>query len=284
MALCVRHMKAVYVNGINIQETTGWEGVSLRRIGSDSNGYQINANRSLHDYATGVYNFGSLLNHSCDPSARRVNDLSKGKMSVLSIRPLRPGDEITIAYYGYDYLNDNWPRRQNRLEAMYNFKCGCVACKKDWPMIKKWIAQSHKDKADFKCKTAGCTGILGKQEMEKFSPKKKCGKVKVKGHVNVGRKVTPHPDPEVWECKTCGQTFQMDKVIHEWKILLNKFHEQANKCFTRNQPLEAIPIFKEFLDFSHPNVVYPFPEICYASDTLIRCIHLVIYFSEGKYF
>jgi len=60
-------------------------------------------------------NLGRYVNHSCEPNAEPV--LRKGKMLLVALHPIAPGDEITFDY-GADYFD-------------YYFKkagCRCMAC------------------------------------------------------------------------------------------------------------------------------------------------------------
>jgi uncharacterized protein len=60
-------------------------------------------------------NLGRYVNHSCEPNAEPV--LRKGKIVLVALQPIAPGDEITFDY-GEDYFD-------------YYFKkagCRCMAC------------------------------------------------------------------------------------------------------------------------------------------------------------
>ena len=60
-------------------------------------------------------NLGRYVNHSCEPNAEPV--LRNGKMLLVALHPIAPGDEITFDY-GEDYFD-------------YYFKkagCRCMAC------------------------------------------------------------------------------------------------------------------------------------------------------------
>jgi len=60
-------------------------------------------------------NLGRYVNHSCEPNAEPV--LRKGKMVLVALQPIAPGEEITFDY-GEDYFD-------------YYFKkagCRCMAC------------------------------------------------------------------------------------------------------------------------------------------------------------
>ena len=60
-------------------------------------------------------NLGRYVNHSCEPNAEPV--LRKGKMVLVALQPIAPGDEITFDY-GEEYFD-------------YYFKkagCRCMAC------------------------------------------------------------------------------------------------------------------------------------------------------------
>ena len=83
------------------------------RLGNPRYLFEVNSRWTI-DGAT-RRNLGRYVNHSCDPNAEPV--LRKGKMVLVAVQPIAPGDEITFDY-GEDYFD-------------YYFKkagCRCIAC------------------------------------------------------------------------------------------------------------------------------------------------------------
>eukprot|EP00928_Gymnodinium_smaydae_P036974 TRINITY_DN25742_c0_g9_i1.p1 TRINITY_DN25742_c0_g9~~TRINITY_DN25742_c0_g9_i1.p1 ORF type:complete len:531 (-),score=106.35 TRINITY_DN25742_c0_g9_i1:50-1642(-) len=66
---------------------------------------------------------GSFANHSCDANA--VAKFQDGRLQLRSLRPLRKGEELLVAY-----INTNAPRTQRRKELLdgYWFTCRCDRC------------------------------------------------------------------------------------------------------------------------------------------------------------
>ncbi|KAJ9056249.1 hypothetical protein DSO57_1035138 [Entomophthora muscae] len=86
---------------------------------------------------------GSLINHSCVPNCMYSNSFLEelghqqvdsggmgGAQSIITIRPISPGEEITVAYL--DVALDK-KARQNKLLESYHFRCSCDLCFKDSP-------------------------------------------------------------------------------------------------------------------------------------------------------
>jgi uncharacterized protein len=83
------------------------------RIGNPKYLFEVNSRWTI-DGST-RRNLGRYANHSCKPNAEPV--LRKGKMVLVALRPIAPGDEITYDY-GEEYFD-------------YYFKdagCRCMAC------------------------------------------------------------------------------------------------------------------------------------------------------------
>eukprot|EP01126_Amoeba_proteus_P002318 TRINITY_DN1072_c0_g1_i17.p1 TRINITY_DN1072_c0_g1~~TRINITY_DN1072_c0_g1_i17.p1 ORF type:complete len:128 (+),score=20.63 TRINITY_DN1072_c0_g1_i17:54-386(+) len=60
-----------------------------------SNNYNI-YDSSMETVAIGLYPILSLINHSCDPNS--VPIFEGRSVKLVCIRPIQPGDEITISY------------------------------------------------------------------------------------------------------------------------------------------------------------------------------------------
>jgi len=67
----------------------------------------------------------SRCNHSCNPNAEPHWDLTTFSMSLLAVRPIMPGEEITISYIN---LHKSREARQRHLQQAYYFNCECEVC------------------------------------------------------------------------------------------------------------------------------------------------------------
>ena len=69
-----------------------------------------------------LYVRASLFNHSCMPNCA-IDNLSR---SIVSIRPIAPGEQLSISYIPQMY----WPRslRREGLQQRYFFSCECERC------------------------------------------------------------------------------------------------------------------------------------------------------------
>jgi len=95
-----------------------------------------------------VYPTLALFNHSCDPSIVRyyVEDY----VVVQAIKNIFKGDEI-CENYGPIFFHSPRDDRQSRLEKQYWFKCQCVACKENWPLMHEMT----QDVLNFRCGQCG---------------------------------------------------------------------------------------------------------------------------------
>jgi len=68
------------------------------------------------------------LNHSCFPNALRGPGKEAGTTEVRALRPVPVGQELTISYIGEELLFRPTSERQARLQAQWQFLCGCERC------------------------------------------------------------------------------------------------------------------------------------------------------------
>ena len=93
---------------------------------------------------SGLYDFISRVNHSCDPSIAIVPKSTfcgwrgvpwtladaGGVLLGYALRDLTPGDAITFNYGPHEMLTENWDvnKRRDYLRAKLGFLCGCSRC------------------------------------------------------------------------------------------------------------------------------------------------------------
>ena len=75
---------------------------------------------------TGLYSIQCTFNHSCDPSATAEGE-SSGAASLLALKDIAVGDEITISYIEEEA---SYRERQAQLKD-YGFKCECERCQRE---------------------------------------------------------------------------------------------------------------------------------------------------------
>lgn len=81
-----------------------------------------------------IYNSAVYFNHSCSPDVVRY---FVGTSIVLcAAHPLQSG-EMIAENYGPIFTKQPLSERQRNLESRYWFKCGCCACKENWPILDK---------------------------------------------------------------------------------------------------------------------------------------------------
>jgi hypothetical protein len=67
----------------------------------------------------------AMLNHDCRPNAAYFFDEKTMSHYIHAIRPIYPGEEITITYVNNELMRE---ARMKRLEANWGFKCACSSC------------------------------------------------------------------------------------------------------------------------------------------------------------
>lgn len=73
--------------------------------------------------------FGSRFNHACSSNATWTT--KNGLFTFTAIKPIAPGEEVTVNYIGRQTFADNFEARQLTLFNAYDFLCDCSACKVD---------------------------------------------------------------------------------------------------------------------------------------------------------
>lgn len=81
-----------------------------------------------------LYHSAAYFNHSCCPDVVRY---FVGTTIVLSAaRPIR-ADEMIAENYGPNFSKQALHVRQKNLQSRYWFKCSCVCCREDWPILER---------------------------------------------------------------------------------------------------------------------------------------------------
>ncbi|KAJ7186406.1 hypothetical protein C8R46DRAFT_274791 [Mycena filopes] len=73
----------------------------------------------------GIFLNISRCNHSCGPNAKWQWDAASFSLSLVALRPIHAGQEITVAYITPTYSR---AERRAQLKSMYNFSCRCEFC------------------------------------------------------------------------------------------------------------------------------------------------------------
>lgn len=81
---------------------------------------------------TGIFPFAALLNNSCYPNVKQIT--VDNKIVLVVVRPIAAQEQIFISY-GYCFFRMPLKARQAKLLEFYKFKCTCVACEKDYPLL-----------------------------------------------------------------------------------------------------------------------------------------------------
>ncbi|KAG5722014.1 SET domain-containing protein 5 [Termitomyces sp. T112] len=82
----------------------------------------------------GVFLTINRCNHSCGPNAAHKWDLASFSTSLYALRPIAPGEEITIIYTDVTQSRDT---RRARLSSHYGFTCLCSFCTLPSPLLEE---------------------------------------------------------------------------------------------------------------------------------------------------
>lgn len=74
----------------------------------------------------------SLLTHSCNPNLSQV---CNGNFEIVhAVQPIKKGSVLETSY-GWKFMHFSKPHRQERCWSRHQFKCKCIACEENWPLL-----------------------------------------------------------------------------------------------------------------------------------------------------
>ena len=87
----------------------------------------------MHHHLPSLTTYTIQLSHSCDPSARISFSDGTNELELVATRPIKKGDELTIAWVDVAQHTDETSeqaRRRRRVELArgWKFKCECERC------------------------------------------------------------------------------------------------------------------------------------------------------------
>ncbi|XP_069365158.1 SET and MYND domain-containing protein 4 isoform X1 [Maniola hyperantus] len=227
--LLVRNLQMLQFNAHEIYET----------IRGD---HQFSGSKPIY-VAVGIYPTGALFNHECYPAVARYFD--RKNIILRAIRPLRPG-EIVSENYGPHFLMRGLKERQRMLACRYWFRCECIACKENWPILKQMDAAST---LYLRCPNDNC---VGKFRSGKNMPNR---------------------------CAKCSATIDKElfKIyMDDVNKCLSQYQEGA-KQMDIELPKEAIQTLSDAVDSFHKIARPPHRETHIAQESLRSC-----YATEGN--
>lgn len=84
-------------------------------------------NATASDPHPALFRSLSLVNHSCGPNALFFWNAPSRTLSLVAVRAIRSGEELTVCYAGVP-LGAPARVRQRAISSMYQFKCACAYC------------------------------------------------------------------------------------------------------------------------------------------------------------
>ena len=89
-----------------------------------------------------VYKTFSKFNHSCNPNAE--NFTNKKTMVIVAIKPIFPGEEITISYYKSLRFLDDIEEIHEYTKKFWRFDCNCTLEQSPWRPFKDELKEMLK--------------------------------------------------------------------------------------------------------------------------------------------
>lgn len=131
----------ILIGLLQVLQFNAHEVCDLIHNGGSNNGCSNQANGStppkygrLVYIGVAIYNSAAYFNHNCYPAVTRY---FVGKTIVLcASRPLEPGT-IIAENYGPIFTRQTLRERQRSLLSRYWFRCECISCKENWPILNK---------------------------------------------------------------------------------------------------------------------------------------------------
>lgn len=71
--------------------------------------------------------------HSCDPNVHKID--VDNKFAFIAKKPIKAGEQLFMNYDRYSFLTHSLEARQAYFNKIYTFKCGCSACKDNYPQL-----------------------------------------------------------------------------------------------------------------------------------------------------
>lgn len=81
-----------------------------------------------------ICSLAAYFAHSCDPNIDKID--VDNKFVFVARKPIKAGEQLSICYDRYNYLTHSLSDRKEYFNRVYTFDCLCVACSKNYPLLK----------------------------------------------------------------------------------------------------------------------------------------------------
>ncbi|KAK6639922.1 hypothetical protein RUM43_008199 [Polyplax serrata] len=224
-SVILRHLELLQFNAHEIYETRMSPSLKTRQ------------SKAVY-IGVGIYPTVALFNHECSPSVARYFN---GKNIIIkAVRPMEK-NEVLSENYGPHYGKKSLRDRTRELTSRYWFKCECVACTEDWPLIEDLGPDDWK----LRCSTPKCPGSFP---------------------VAVTKEVL-EPESVCWYCQKKTDIGERKRKKEEAEDI---FNESLNKMDHGNYG-EAIVLLSEYLHQVYSLCAAPCREMFLGQEALRTC-------------
>ncbi|KAL3272524.1 hypothetical protein HHI36_014000 [Cryptolaemus montrouzieri] len=183
----------------------------------------------------GIYPTVALFNHQCYPSVTRY---FVGKNIVVNAIKSMDQDEIVAENYGPIFTKKPLQFRQKSLISRYWFKCECLACTQNWPMLNDLSEESP---IRLRC------------------PKEQCKQI-----------FTLPIQNDIVKCAKCESEINLRDRINTIKWCEDQYYLALEKMDAM-EPNEGVRILNEALNSFHRISIPPHKATHVAEETLRAC-------------
>lgn len=243
--LMFSYLQALQFNAHEIYETV-------------SSGHQFVKAR-INYIGVGIYEAGAMFNHECYPSITRY--FNSTNLIFNTIRPHGKG-EVVAENYGPIFTKQPLKERQRNLGSRYWFKCACVACRENWPVLEKL-----NNKCRFRCPEDKCTGYFNYPQDRFKEVKCRVCKKSISLQMSVSLLLEAEDLFEQGAVSMDVRTFVIIEMcfrIHSFSLFF-QFNQAENVR-------DAIRSFKGGIELFHKVALPPHKDLHIAQESLRACL------------
>ena len=206
--------------------------------------------------AGAIYPVVSLMNHSCDPNVSPLGHTINGRVVVVADRTLKKGEPLYVTY-NCGFTRSEIQMRQAYVERIYHFKCRCIACKLNWPIMSGLLDQ----KPIFCCPTCSKKFFEHDKGSGEF---KKC--------------LLAHSR---WKCGSCRKIYKEMEMRRQLETKL-ELAKKIIRLLDLYRPTEAYETFLKVSEYFQFHFCPPNGTLYFAQDLFRQVMFVIFLFAEER--